>query len=227
MDLLIRIIFGAPGFALAIMIHEASHALAALKLGDPTAKNAGRISLNPRRHFDAMGAIVYVALMVFTRGRFAIGWAKPVPINPYNFRDHRRDFMLSSLAGPVANLAQALVWALLMRAYAAARGVPPFVVLQRSESAADPVAFMIFFGILINVVLAVFNLIPIPPLDGSRVLGWMLPERYAYRLDQVERYGILIVLGLLFFVPGVFNAWMSTFADPLINLFVKVAGAMS
>lgn len=216
-DLLLRIIFGAPAFALAIMIHESAHAWAAHRLGDPTAKNMGRISLNPVRHFDPMGAIVYVALMVITRGSFAIGWAKPVPINTYNFRDRRRDFMLSSLAGPAANLVQAFLWALALGIY---------LRLQRSGPGFDPVQFMILFGVIINVVLAVFNLIPIPPLDGSRVLGWMLPERYAYHLDRMERYGFLILMGLLFFVPGLLQALMSAVGYPLIEFFLKLAQAL-
>jgi len=218
MNLLIRIIFGAPGFALAIMIHEAAHALAAYKLGDPTAKNMGRISLNPVRHFDPMGAIIYVALMVLTHGQFAIGWAKPVPINPFNFRDRRRDFMLSSLAGPAANLVQALLWSLALGGYARVGG---------SSAGFDPIGFMILFGILINVFLAVFNLIPIPPLDGSRVLAWMLPERYAYYLDRMERHGFLILLALLFLLPGLWQAWMNAVAYPLMSFFLKIARTIS
>jgi Zn-dependent protease len=218
MDLIIRIIFGAPGFALAIMIHEAAHALAAYRLGDATAKNMGRISLDPRRHFDPMGAIVYVALMVFTGGRFAIGWAKPVPINPFNFRDPRRDFMLSSLAGPAANMLQALLWSLALGGYARVGG---------SSTGLNPIGFMIFFGIVINVVLAVFNLIPIPPLDGSRVLAWMLPERVAYHLDQMERarIGMLIIFALLFLLPGAWSAMVSAVVDPVVTFFLRIAAA--
>ena len=221
MDLLIKLIFGAPAFLLAIMIHELSHALAAYKLGDPTARNMGRISLDPRRHFDPIGAIFYVVTMVFSGGHFGFGWAKPVVINHYNFRDWRRDFMLSSLAGPVANLIQALVWALLLRVYIAISPAPVEIVMQRSVTAADPVGFMIFYGMLINVVLALFNLIPIPPLDGSRLLAWMLPQRYAYYLDRMEPFGILVVFGLLFL--GLFDVIFRVAGVPLLDLLLRIA----
>jgi Zn-dependent protease len=221
MDLLIKLIFGAPAFLLAIMIHELSHALAAYKLGDPTARNMGRISLDPRRHFDPIGAIFYVITMVFSGGRFGFGWAKPVIINHYNFRDWRRDFMLSSLAGPVANFVQAAVWALLLRIYVAISPAPAGVVIERSMTAADPVGFMIWFGMLINVVLAVFNLIPIPPLDGSRVLAWILPQRYAFYLDRMERFGILVVFALFFL--GLFQVILRVVADPLLGFLLRIA----
>ncbi|HUT75248.1 MAG TPA: site-2 protease family protein [Armatimonadota bacterium] len=212
MDLLLRIVFGAPAFALAIMAHESAHAFAASKLGDPTARNLGRVSLDPRRHFDPLGAIIYVATMVFSQGQFGFGWAKPVPINPFNFRDRRRDFMLSSLAGPVANLVQAAAWALLLRLYSR------FAV---TTAGFDPFAFMILFGIIINVVLAVFNMIPIPPLDGSRLLAWMLPEDLAYRLDRLEPFGFVIVMALLFF--GLFGVVFDLVGSPLLELFLRIA----
>jgi len=221
MDLLIKVIFGAPAFLLAIMIHELSHALAAYKLGDPTARNMGRISLDPRRHLDPLGAIFYVITMVFSGGHFGFGWAKPVIINPYNFRDWRRDFMLSSLAGPVANFIQALVWALLLRVYIAISPAPVEIVMQRSVTAADPVGFMIFYGMLINVVLALFNLIPIPPLDGSRVLAWMLPARYAHYLDRMEPFGIIVVFGLLFL--GMFDVIFRVAGVPVLDLLLRIA----
>jgi len=221
MDLLIKLIFGAPAFLLAIMIHELSHALAAYKLGDPTARNMGRISLDPRRHFDPVGAIFYLVTMVFSGGQFGFGWAKPVIINHYNFRDWRRDFMLSSLAGPVANFIQALVWALLLRVYIAISPAPVEIVMQRAVTAADPVGFMIFYGMLINVVLALFNLIPIPPLDGSRLLAWMLPQRYAYYLDRMEPFGILVVFGLLFL--GLFDVIFRVAGVPLLDLLLRIA----
>jgi len=222
MGSLASILLGLPGFALGIMIHESAHAFAALKLGDPTARNMGRISLDPRRHFDLLGAIAYVVTsyaMYLAGRRGGFGWAKPVIINPYNFRDHRRDFMLSSLAGPAANLVQAVTWALLLRGYIGLSPVVPEVV--RSS-----IALMIFLGIQINVWLAIFNMIPIPPLDGSRLLAWALPERYAGYLDHVERtnIGMAVLLGVILLVPGILNAVFSVFGSPLMRVLMQIAG---
>jgi Zn-dependent protease len=221
MDLIISIICGLPGFAFAIMVHEAAHAFAAWKLGDPTAKSMGRISLDPRRHLDPLGVIVYVAMIVFSGGRFAFGWAKPVMVNRFNFRDPRRDFMLSSLAGPASNLLQAFVWTLLLRLYAAASPLPALLVVQRAFAMQDRIGYMIFFGIMINVVLAVFNMIPIPPLDGSRLLAWMLPENIAYHLDRLEPFGLVLVLALMYF--GLLGVVFSYVAYPLLGLYLRLA----
>jgi Zn-dependent protease len=223
MGIIFLILFSLPGFALGIMTHESAHALAALKLGDPTARNMGRISLDPRRHFDALGAILYVVMLMATRGGFAFGWAKPVPINRYNFRDPRRDFMLSSLAGPASNLAQALVWALLLRLYSALVRLPLSLVFSRaSDAAQDPVGFMITFGIIINIALAVFNLIPIPPLDGSRVLAWMLPEPVASGMDRLEPYGFMILIAALYF--GLFGVVFRAVGAPILLFLLRAMG---
>jgi Zn-dependent protease len=218
MESLRVMLLGIPGFLFGIMLHESCHALAALKLGDPTARDMGRISLNPRRHFDLMGAIFYVfTALVWHRG---FGWAKPVPINPYNFRDYRRDFALSSIAGPAANIVQAFVWTLLLRAFFMAAPAIP-------NSIGSPLSLMIYLGIWINVILAVFNMIPIPPLDGSRVLAFMLPERYARVIDRMEHSGIgmLIIFGVIFLFPGVLNPFFRAVMEPIMNFFVRLAAA--
>jgi Zn-dependent protease len=225
MGYLASMLLGLPGFALGIMIHESAHAFAAYKLGDPTARNMGRISLDPRKHIDLFGAIAYVVTsyaMYLAGRRGGFGWAKPVIINPYNFRDWRRDFMLSSLAGPVANLAQAVVWALLLRGYLAIARVVP-------EPVQSSIGLIIILGIQINVLLAIFNLIPIPPLDGSRLLAWALPERYARYVDQMEQtnVGMAILVGVFLFVPGLLTAVFVVFGGPLLRVLMQIAGLPS
>lgn len=188
----------APPFVLAVILHEVSHGWIAEKLGDPTARNAGRLTLNPIPHIDLMGTIVMPLVLYFaTAGQFVIGSAKPVPINPYNFKNPKKDMALSSLAGPGVNLLMAISFAFLLRV------VLP--ILQRStptalwEPMALPVALMLGSGVFINVALAVLNMIPIPPLDGSRILYWLLPDKLAASYYRLEPFGILIIIALLAF----------------------------
>ncbi|KPJ64830.1 hypothetical protein AMK68_00425 [candidate division KD3-62 bacterium DG_56] len=187
--LLTRLVAGAPIFLLAIILHEVAHGYVAYLRGDPTAKLAGRLTLDPWKHIDPAGVIVYVVTLLFSRGTFAFGWAKPVPVNPYYLRHGRLDLMYVSIAGPAANILQMLGWGLIFRL---------LVAVGPSGSLFDVVGDLVLFGVVINAVLLVFNLIPVPPLDGSRVLAWLLPERYAQVLDRIEPFGIMIVFALLF-----------------------------
>jgi len=221
-DFLLPIALGLPAFVPGIVLHELAHALAAEKLGDPTARMSGRISLNPKAHFDRLGALVYIITSVLSSmaGRpFAFGWAKPVPINPFNFRKPRRDMAISSIAGPLSNLLQLAVWAGLLhvlRADVAGSGSIWWaweIVAQRN----DLIGYTIVMGLILNGVLVGFNMVPIPPLDGSRVLAFVLPERYAYMLDRLEPYGLGIVVLAIWF--GLFSfIWPAV--DALINLFL-------
>jgi Zn-dependent protease len=176
---------------LAITLHEAAHGYAALALGDTTAKDAGRLSLNPLRHVDRVGTILIPGFLLVTqlllpphRVSFMFGWAKPVPIGAWRFKDPRRGMALVALAGPAMNFFLAWLGAL------AVSQVPNDIAQQ-----------FLFYFILTNLVLGLFNLLPIPPLDGGRVVVGLLPLELAHVWAQLERYGILIVLGLVFLLP--------------------------
>lgn len=174
----------------AVMLHEVAHGLAAARFGDPTARLLGRLTLNPLRHLDPIGTL---ALMFF-----GFGWAKPVPVNFRNLHNPRRDMIWVALAGPLTNFSLALASALLLRTLAGLQGA-----IQAEGSLLgpylEPVALMAGFSLYINVILAVFNLIPIPPLDGGRVLSGLLPQRQAELLGRVEPFGFMIILFIVFF----------------------------
>jgi Zn-dependent protease len=196
LNLIQKIAVMAPPLIFAIVLHEVAHGWVANKLGDHTARDLGRLTLNPISHIDPFGTIIMpLMLFILTKGRFVFGSAKPVPINPYNFRNPKKGMALSALAGPAVNLIMAVLFAVLLR------WVMPALEKALPEAAwnwfADPLSLMLGYGVIINVVLAVLNLIPIPPLDGSRVAYWLLPAKQAAAYYRLERYGMLIIL-LLF-----------------------------
>ncbi len=179
----------APGFLLAITVHEYTHGYVAYRLGDPTAKLAGRLTFNPISHLDPFGTLVLVLTQM-------IGWAKPVPVDPRYLRNPRKDMLWISLGGPAANLVTAVVLALslhMMQFLFAARAIGP-----ASNYILVPLVRILYFGVEINVILAVFNLIPIAPLDGAKILGGMLPRQQAYELEKLEPYGFIILILLVF-----------------------------
>ncbi|MEO8558435.1 MAG: site-2 protease family protein [Rhodospirillales bacterium] len=175
---------------LAITLHEAAHGFVADRLGDPTARLAGRLSLNPFRHIDPFGTVLLPGLLLLMHSPFLFGYAKPVPVNFRQLRHPRRDMALVAAAGPLTNLAIAIVAALLIRP---AEALP--------YDAYRWVFANLFNAIQLNVILAVFNLLPIPPLDGGRVLVAILPPSLARPLASLERLGIVIVLLFLFLIP--------------------------
>jgi Zn-dependent protease len=198
LSLIQKIVVMALPLVFAIVLHEVAHGWVADRLGDHTARDMGRLTLNPVSHIDLFGTIIMpILLFAMTDGRFVFGYAKPVPINPYNFKDHKKGMALSSVAGPGVNLAMALSFTLILRL------VLPFLngalPGQLWQWLGVPLTFMVGYGVIINVVLAVLNLIPIPPLDGSRVVYWLLPDKQAAIYYRLEPYGMFIILGLFAF----------------------------
>ncbi len=184
------IIFQVVVLVFSAVVHEVSHGMMAEKLGDPTARLAGRLTLNPLKHLDMMGSIILPLLLIFSHSPLVFGWAKPVPYNPYNLKDSRKGGALIAAAGPLSNIAIAIVIAVFYR-------------IAIAVSAGDTRASILFLAeivIYINIALALFNLIPIPPLDGSKLLYPFLPGIRPHTLAMVERYGFLFVLAFLLFL---------------------------
>ena len=189
----------------AITLHEVAHGWVASKLGDSTAKMLGRLSLNPIKHIDPIGTIVVPLVMVLVSG-FAFGWAKPVPVNMNNLNNPRKDMAIVAIAGPLANVAMAIMWIIFLKLV---------TLLVTDANIAKGLMAMGQAGIIINLVLFVFNLFPIPPLDGSKVLSGFLPRSAALLMDKIEPYGFFIVIGLLYF--GILGAVM----NPIISYFMS------
>ncbi len=187
-QMLQKLVLLAPGFLLAITVHEFTHGYVAYRFGDPTAKMSGRLTFNPLSHLDPIGTLALVLTQM-------IGWAKPVPVNPRYLSNPRSDMLWISLGGPAANLLTAVLLAILLQILDHFAGHS----LMRSsfDYLMKPLLLIIYFGIQINIVLAVFNLLPVPPLDGFSVLAGILPRSYAYQLERLEPYGFIILLILL------------------------------
>lgn len=212
-DALIQIIsIGAIPLLFAITLHEAAHGYVARYFGDLTAYAQGRISLNPMRHIDPIGTILIPLLLLWmTSGKFAFGWAKPVPVNFAALRHPKQDMLWVALAGPAANLVMALFWAAM---YKVAFMIP-------GSYFAEPLIGMAQFGVKINAILLVLNLLPLPPLDGGRIAISLLPHRQAYKLSKVEPYGIVILI-LLAVVPiGKYPA-LTWVLSPMVDAVVRL-----
>ena len=207
-DIAYTIAVWAAPILFAITLHEAAHGWVANKLGDPTAKKLGRITVNPIKHIDPVGTIV-VPLFLAMVSPFVLGWAKPVPVEPQYFKSPMLDMALVAIAGPASNFIMACIWAMF---------------IQLSMMTLDQSQLLIFLvkmgenGIIINIVLMVLNLLPIPPLDGGRVLAGILPPKLALPYMQLERFGMVIILLLL--VSGI----LGKILWPLVQHFVNIVG---
>jgi Zn-dependent protease len=213
---IIGLVISALPILIAITFHEVSHGYVAYRLGDPTAKMLGRLTLNPIPHIDLFGTII-LPLMLFylTNGRFVFGYAKPVPINPMNFKKPREGMAISAAAGPVTNMllatASFLIWKGLITPLAS---LAPGTI---SETVLRPLAMIMQSSIVVNVVLAVFNMIPIPPLDGGRVLTGLLPHRQAMSFSRIEPFGFIIVIILIY--SGIANLIIMPVIAFFLNIF--------
>jgi Zn-dependent protease len=214
-----------PILLFSVVIHEVAHGWMALKLGDPTAKQMGRLTLNPIPHIDPIGSILVPLFSLFVAGRVFIAWAKPVPVNPLNFSDYRRDDILVSIVGPISNLIVALGCTIMFIVVALIGQVVP-INNPVTEEAFSFLFKMFAGGITLNVVLAVFNLIPIPPLDGSHVVAALLPDNLSEQYQRLGFYGIFIVLIIMRWQPFsmLFSSIISILSYPyfmLIQLVVQ------
>lgn len=185
-ETLLWIVLLTPPMLVAVTFHEIAHGLVAYWRGDTTAKDAGRLTLNPLSHLDLVGTLVFV----FTR---MIGWAKPVPVNPLNMKNPRWDMVLVSAAGPMANFLIALIFAICYKIIL----IAPVSSATLVSKVFVPLAMMLKIGVTINIGLAVFNLLPVPPLDGSKILMGILPHRQALAYSRIEPYGFFILMGLI------------------------------
>ncbi|MDC1015768.1 site-2 protease family protein [Candidatus Thioglobus sp.] len=187
----------------AITLHEAAHGWVASKLGDHTARMMGRVTLDPTKHIDPIGTIAIPLVLLLSSSGFIFGWAKPVPINFNALRNGKNGMIWVALAGPGANIFMAICWLFVM-IIAINMNIALLIEMGR-------------IGILVNCVLAVFNLLPIPPLDGSRVISALLPNRLAYQYNQLEQYGLYILLGLMFL--GGFNYLVRPWVELILGWF--------
>lgn len=196
----------------SVILHEVMHGLVALKFGDTTAQRAGRLTLNPIPHIDLFGTILLPALLIFTGSPILFGWAKPVPVNPLNFKNLRRGELFVSGAGILANFGLAAVAAIIYHILNALPQNFPFLV-----------GAILQFTVKINLVLGIFNLFPIPPLDGSKILLSQLPYNLAKSYEKLERYGILILL-ILMMIPFGRSSLLQTILGFFVGLFSNLLG---
>ncbi len=199
---------------LAISVHECSHAWTANRLGDPTAKNMGRITLNPIAHIDLIGTVLIPLFIIISGSNFLFGWAKPVPVNPYNLRNQKKGTLWVSFSGPLSNMTLAVMATVFYHMFSFIPGA--YFFTQEGISILEPLMLIIMITIQLNIILAVFNLIPIFPLDGSGILMGILPAEKAILFERTKPYGFIILLFL--FYTGILGKIMS----PLYFIIIKL-----
>jgi len=213
-ELLQQISVWALPMLVAIILHEVAHGWVAYRLGDPTAKRMGRLTLNPLPHIDPMGSVVLPLLLMAVQSPFMFGWARPVPVNFANLRRPKQDMVKVALAGPLTNIALAVVSAVILHSLVDLRLPSHRLAVAFSESTLTPMALMARNGVIVNVVLAVFNMIPILPLDGGPVLAGLLPRAQAIAFARLEPYGMFIVLALMM------TNTLDRFLGPVLRFFI-------
>lgn len=204
-DFIIQFIITLPALLVSMVFHEVSHGYIAYRLGDETAMRQGRLSLNPLKHLDPLGSIMLFMTFFSSGGRMLFGWAKPVPINPGRFSDPRRGMMWVGIAGPASNLLLALACSTLLRYW---------------EPSSELVALSILRVFQLNIILMMFNLIPVPPLDGSRIVGGFLPPRAYMKWMQLDQYGPVFIIFLLVMLWGPFGNFFYGGLRELYQLFL-------
>ncbi|MBZ0073100.1 MAG: site-2 protease family protein [Gammaproteobacteria bacterium] len=197
----------------AITVHEVAHGWVALRLGDRTAQMLGRLTLNPLKHIDPVGTILVPAILLYAGG-FIFGWAKPVPVDWRNLRNPKRDMAIVAVAGPLANLGMAVIWALVAKLGLALNTANLWFSV--------PLILMGKVGILLNLILMVLNLLPLPPLDGGRVLVGLLPDKLALTVSRIEPYGFFVLVALM--ITGVLGAIIGPPIMALDRLLVSLVG---
>ncbi len=212
LTLIQRIVVWVLPVIFAITVHEVAHGWVAKKYGDNTASRLGRLTLNPIKHIDILGTIIIPGLLLATSAGFIFGWAKPVPVDPRYFKNPRRDMAIVAVAGPLSNLLMACGWAILVK----------IGVTLSMQGISLPLILMGMAGIQINLVLALINLIPIPPLDGSRIVTGFLPNRLAWQYNKLERYGFFILVALLW--SGGLSYILGAPLNYMLRLFAGMAG---
>lgn len=213
LSLMQRIAVGALPLIFAITVHETAHGWVALRCGDPTARMLGRLTLNPIKHIDLIGTVI-MPLALFILGGFIFGYAKPVPVTWENLRHPKRDMVLVALAGPLSNLLMAVIWGAAMKL--------GFLLSGSANWFAMPLIYMGMYGVSVNIMLAVLNLFPLPPLDGGRVVAGMLPNRWAVRYNRLEPWGFIILVGLL--ITGLLGAVLLPIVRQLERMLYLTAG---
>ena len=220
-DILTKIVIWAPGLVMGVVIHECAHGYLAYKSGDPTAKNMGRLTLNPVAHIDLFGSIILPLFLLLLNSSILFGYAKPVPINTAYFKNYRKGIRYTSLAGPAANLIFAfvvgLIYGIFYFIFYILIGVP-LNINTIGYRAFILISLIFQNAIFINIFLAIFNFIPIPPLDGSKILASFLPQNAMYKYLSMERYGFIFIFLFIF----LFSRFLGFVITPVANFFYNM-----